>query len=85
MIHEYFKVSDTDESVLECNESLKVDLKKDNAQSFNARWDETIIAMKKQPDEENVEICDFRNTNKATVALIMIKTSKPIAFSKQCQ
>ena len=52
MIDEYSKVSDKDESVLDLNEILKVELKNDNVQSFNSRWDETIIAMKKQPDYE---------------------------------
>ena len=55
MIQEYFKVSDTDESVLDLNELLKVELKNDNVQSFNTRWEQTIIAMKKQPDDEIVE------------------------------
>ena len=52
MTYEDFKVSDTDESVLDFNEILKVEFKKDNALSLNTRWDETIIAMQKQPDEE---------------------------------
>ena len=30
----------------------KVDLKNDNVQSVNTRWDGTIIAMKKQPDKD---------------------------------
>ena len=34
------------------SEILKVELKRDNMQSFNARWGGTIVAMKKQPDEE---------------------------------
>ena len=38
--------------VLDLNEFLKVELKNDNVQSFNTRWDETVIAVKKQPDEE---------------------------------
>ena len=41
---------------MDLNEILKVELKKDNVQSFNGRWDETIIARKKQPDDE---ILDF--------------------------
>ena len=52
MIYEYFKVSGADESVLDFNEILKAEFKNDNVQSFNTRWDETIIAMKKQPDKE---------------------------------
>ena len=51
--YEYVKVSDTtDESVLDRTEILKVALKNDNVQSFNSRWDEIIIALEKQPDEE---------------------------------
>ena len=57
MISEYFKVSDTDESVLVLNEILKVELKNGNVWSFNTRWDETTIAMKKQPDEQIVDNC----------------------------
>ena len=56
IICEYFKVSDTDESVLDLNEILKVEMKNDNAQSFNTRWEETVIAMKYDPDDE---IWDF--------------------------
>ena len=39
-----------------CNEILKVEMKNDNAQSFNTRWEETIIAMKYDPHDE---IWDF--------------------------
>ena len=39
-----------------CNEILKVEMKNDNAQSFNTRWEETILAMKYDPDDE---IWDF--------------------------
>ena len=48
MIYEYFKVSDTDESVSDLNEILKVQLKNDNVQSVCTRWDETI-----NRDEDN--------------------------------
>ena len=47
LIYEFFKLSDTDESVLDLNEVLKVGLKNDNVQWFNTRWDDTIIASKK--------------------------------------
>ena len=50
MIYQYFKVGDTDESALDPNEILTVELKYDNAQSFDSRWDETIIALKKRCD-----------------------------------
>ena len=53
MIYDNFKVLDTDD----LNEILKIELKNDNVQSFNTRWDEIIIAMKKQPDDEMLEKC----------------------------
>ena len=55
MIYEYFKVHGTDDSVLDLNEILKVELKNDNIQSSNTRVDETKIAMKMQFDEEILE------------------------------
>ena len=51
MMYEYFKVSDKDESVLDLNELLEVELKSDNVQSFNTRWDESIFAMEEQLEE----------------------------------
>ena len=55
MICEYFKVSDTNESVLDLHEILKAEFDKDNVQSFDTRQDETITAMKNQHDEKNLE------------------------------
>ena len=55
MIYEYFKVYGTDDSVLDLNEILKVELQNDNIQSSTTRWDETMIAMKMQFDEEILE------------------------------
>ena len=66
MIDDYFKRSDTDDSVLDLNEILKVEFKNDNTQSFSTRWDETKIvmktkiAMKKLPAEEILENYNFR-------------------------
>ena len=57
MVHEYFKVSDRDACVLDLNENLNVKLKNDSVQSFNSRWDETIIAMRKQPEEILENLC----------------------------
>ena len=54
MICKCFMVSDTDEPVLDLDEILRVGLKNDNVQSFSTRWDETIFAMKKQPDSLTV-------------------------------
>ena len=59
MTYEYFKVSDTDESVSDFNEMLKVELKNHNVQLFDTRGVETILAMK-QTDDEKVEHVYFR-------------------------
>ena len=48
-------MSDTNESILDLNDILKVALKNDNGQSFNTRWDQTIIALKAQPSEEDLD------------------------------
>ena len=60
MIYEYLKDSDADESFLDLNENSKVELENDNVQSFNTRWNETIIAMQKQPDDEMLGILCYR-------------------------
>ena len=52
MIYEDFKVSDFDESVVDLNEILKVDSKNENVKSLNTRWDDTLIARKKQLHNE---------------------------------
>ena len=46
------KVSDTDESVLDLNEMVKVESTNDKIQMFNSRWNETTVALKKQPYDE---------------------------------
>ena len=60
MIYKYFKVSDIDESVSDLNEILKVELKNDSVQSFSTRWDDTIVAIKKHPDDQNLGNVDYR-------------------------
>ena len=65
MIYDYFKVSDTDESVLDLNDILKVEFKTDNIQSFNARWDENIIAIEKQPGDEILDNFCHRQVQQA--------------------
>ena len=66
IIHEYFRVSDTDESVLDLNEMLKVELENDNVHSFDTRWDVTVVAMKKQPLRGNSE--KFRTATAVTAS-----------------
>ena len=62
-IYEYSKVSDTDGSVLDLNENLKIELKNDDVQTFNTRWNDTVLAMSKPPDEEILESFFFYRHN----------------------
>ena len=73
MTYEYFKDSDTDESVLDLDEIFL--RSNDKVQSFNTRWDEAIIAMKKQPSDE--EILE----NVVLSSPSTVRTAKAIAVS----
>ena len=65
MILKHFKISDTDRTVLYLSDFLNVWLRNDNLQSFDAKWDETIIAMRQHPDEEVLESLYFRQLDKS--------------------
>ena len=49
----------THESVLDPNDTFKVELKNDTVQVFNTKRDETIIAMKHLPDMYHAERPSF--------------------------
>ena len=42
------------------NDISKVELKNDNVQSLKTRWDGSVIAMKKQPDDEILDNLFYR-------------------------
>ena len=44
MIHDNFKISGTGEALLDFNDLLRVDLKYDNLQGFDTRWDEVPLS-----------------------------------------
>ena len=48
MTYEHFKISNTDCTVLDISNLLKSELRSDSVQTFDSKWDETIIAMQKQ-------------------------------------
>ena len=52
MIYEHFKTSDSDATVLDLAGFIGIEPRRDNVQTFDTKWDETIIAMDKQPDEK---------------------------------
>ena len=60
--------------------SMKVDLKNGNVQSFNTRWDVTIVAMKKQPDEESLANLHHRQFNRKAKAIFCLFTFEDIVL-----
>ena len=56
----HHKISDMDGTVLDLSDLLKIEIKNDSLQSFDTKWDETVIAMRKHPDEEILENLHFR-------------------------
>ena len=75
MIYELFQISDTDGTVLDISDLLKAELKGHNVRSFDTTWDDTIIAMQKQPDEGLFENLYFRQLKKISSAQA---TSPPV-------
>ena len=50
---------------LDISDLLNIELRCDNVQTFDTQWDETIIAMQKQPSEELVDDLYFRKLEKS--------------------
>ena len=65
MVHDHFSISDTDGTLLDLSDLLNVELKSGSVQSFDTRWDETIIEMTKKTDDEVQENLLFRQLHKA--------------------
>ena len=63
MAFDHFKIRDMDGTVLDLSEKQK--LRNDTVQSFDTRWDDTVIAMRKQTDDEVLESFYSRQFNKA--------------------
>ena len=55
MICEYFKVSGTREPLLDDHDQLRVQLKNENVQGFDTKWDEVLLSMTKVPDADILE------------------------------
>ena len=55
----------TDGTVLDISNFLKVELRGNKVKTTNTKWDETIIAMQKQPDGELLENLFFRQLEKS--------------------
>ena len=65
MIYEHFKISDTDDAVLDTSDLPNIELRGDSVQTFHTKWDETASAMQKQSDEQLLENLYFRRLEKS--------------------
>ena len=89
MNYEHFKISDTDGTVLDISDIMKIELRSDNVQTFDTKWDDTIV-MQKQPDEELLDNLYTRQLEtsdqiRQLVAMYIqdtVQTSAPKSYTK---
>ena len=68
MVFDHLKISDTDGAILDISDLPKVEHRNDIGQSFDPRWDETVIAMRNKPGDEVLENLYFRQLDQALSA-----------------
>ena len=54
-IFEHFKISEVEGALLDVRDLVALELKGDNLRAFDTAWDEILLAMKKEPEEEILE------------------------------
>ena len=52
MIYDNCKISQLGEALLDFSGLLRVQLKHDNVQGFDSKWDEVLLSMTEVPDED---------------------------------
>ena len=55
--YDNFKISGTGEALLHFNGLPIVQLKNDNVQGFDTKWDEVLLSMTTVPDDDKQEMC----------------------------
>ena len=71
-----------EESVLDLDDTLEVELKNDNVQSCSTRYDETIIAMLKQQTTEFWKMCIVVSFNHQNSSIHCSRSTWRIQFQK---
>ena len=57
MMYNFIKISGPSEALLDFNDLLRVQqLKNDNVQGFDTKWDEALLSMTKVPDEKQKQL-----------------------------
>ena len=62
MIYDYFRVSGAHDTVVEYDDLFSINLRNDNVQEFDTRWDEILLSMTKVPSDDIMESCVCANT-----------------------
>ena len=55
IVYDYLKINGTREALLDFNDLLSDQLKNDNVQGFDTKWDEVLLSMTEVPDEDTLE------------------------------
>ena len=55
MIGDHFNISGTGEALLDFKDLSRVQLKNDDVQGFDTKWNEVLLSMTKVPDEDKAE------------------------------
>ena len=55
MIYDYFRVTGAHDTVLDYADLFSINLRKDNVQDFDTRWDEILLSMTKIPSDDILE------------------------------
>ena len=63
MIYDHFRVTGAHDTVLYYADLFSVNLRHDNVQEFDTRWDEVLLSMSKTPSDDILEsLYKLRNT-----------------------
>ena len=55
MIYDYFRVTGAHDTVLDNADLISINLRNDNIQDFDTRWDEILLSMTKIPPDDVLE------------------------------
>ena len=55
MVYDYFRVTGTHDTVLDCADLFSVTLHDDNVQEFDTKWNEVLLPMSKIPSDDVLE------------------------------
>ena len=55
LIYEYFRVTGANDSVENCADVFTIDLRNDDIQEFDSKWDEILLSMTQIPSDEILE------------------------------